>query len=369
MNFMDFKEFIEEAKAVIGDYLPDEYRGAEINVKEIGKLNESYTGMTVAVEGEQIAITLNLNAYFEMYQDGMPMDEVLDEMADTIQDNRPVMRPSFNAQAFQDYSYVKDKLFIRLSGADSNEEVLKNMPHKVVEDMAITYHILAENAGDSMASIPVTEGLLERYGVSAEQLHTDALESSGKLFPLKMDSMDNIMRTMFEKEMKAEGLSAEEIENMLQFMPEQSTMIPMIILTNENQMHGAATLFYPDAMKQISEQLEGNYFILPSSVHECILIPDDGEISAVELREMVTTINANEVAPKDRLTDQAYHYDCEEAVFEKAEAYEDRMASRAEEIKKPEKSSVLKKLDQKRQEAVEKAVHPAPGKATPELAM
>ena len=71
----------------------------------------------------------------------------------------------------------------------------------------------------------------------------------------------------------------------------------------------AAVMFYPDFMDQVAKELGGDIFILPSSVHEVLILPDDGNMNAQELKEMVTSINASEVAPEDRLTDNVYHYD------------------------------------------------------------
>ena len=74
-------------------------------------------------------------------------------------------------------------------------------------------------------------------------------------------------------------------------------------------------------MDKIAETTKGDYFILPSSVHETIILPDNGAMTAKELEAMVTEINATQVEPWDRLTDQVYHYDPIDRVFEKAATF------------------------------------------------
>lgn len=124
--------------------------------------------------------------------------------------------------------------------------------------------------------------------------------------------------------------------------------IPMVVVTNEDRVNGAATMFYPGVMDEIGEKLGGNFFVLPSSLHETIVVPNDGNMEYKALLAMVTEINATEVNKQDKLTDQVYHYDVTDKVFEKASRYEDR---KQEKDKSHEKKSVLEKLEEKKDEA------------------
>lgn len=123
---------------------------------------------------------------------------------------------------------------------------------------------------------------------------------------------------------------------------------PMYVATNEDKVQGAAVMFYPDFMDQAAKELGGDVFVLPSSVHEVLILPDDGSMSVDELRDMVTTINATEVSAQDRLADSVYHYDAATRVFELGEKFEERQAQK--ESTKEERSSVLKDLKDKKQD-------------------
>lgn len=123
---------------------------------------------------------------------------------------------------------------------------------------------------------------------------------------------------------------------------------PMYVATNDIRLRGAGVIAYPDFMEQATEKLGGSFFILPSSVHEVILVSDSIEMRASELKEMVTQINDSEVSPEERLTDNVYHYDAEARVFEKASQYEQRME------KSQERKSILDELGNKKQECLSK---------------
>lgn len=81
-------------------------------------------------------------------------------------------------------------LFIRVNNLEDNAEYLKQIPHTIVEDMAITYHLVVSRDEHGISSAPITNDILEKYGVSKEELHQTALENSAKIFPAKL--MDKI---------------------------------------------------------------------------------------------------------------------------------------------------------------------------------
>ena len=108
----------------------------------------------------------------------------------------------------------------------------------------------------------------------------------------------------------------------------------MTVITNVQGINGAAAIFYPDQMDKIAERLGGDYFILPSSVHETLVVPDDGKMSFLELRSMVTEINATMVNPSERLTDEVYHYDSKDKVFEKAATFDARQKAKTKQQEK-----------------------------------
>ena len=75
----------------------------------------------------------------------------------------------------------------------------------------------------------------------------------------------------------------------VEMMP-QDMAPPMYVATNEDKVQGAAVMFYHDFMDQAAKELGGDVFVFPISVHEVLILPDDGNMSVDELRDMVTTI-------------------------------------------------------------------------------
>lgn len=323
---MNFKQFVEEVTNSIKDHLSEEYQNATIELHQHEKLNESYLGMTVRKEGQTIAPTINLNRYYEQYHDfeRSEMAFALEDMADVIE-QEPIQ---VDFKALLDYESAKNRLFIRVSDADRNSEVLEGLPHRKIENLAITYHILAAASEGEVGSAPITNQMMKTYGVTEEQLHQDALENSPKLFPVKVESIAVMMESMLREELGMKGFSEEEIENMVEEMGVRESN-PLTVVTNEQQTNGAAVLFYPGQMERLSESMQGNYFILPSSTHEVLLLPEDEALTYSQLKAMVMEVNSTQVRPEERLADEVYHYDAKDRVFEKAKSYEDRLKAKA----------------------------------------
>lgn len=338
MNDMTFNEFKAWAAEEIKNWLPEEYATADIEVRQVDKLDKSYTGMTVRPEGQAAAPTVNLDQFYQDYKDGMDTDSMMYRMSELIEANSPQM----DVRKIMDYEQAKENLFIRVNNAENNQDLLDTVPHTKVEDLVITYHIRMEVPGVGMGSTMVTNGMMEQYGITQEQLHADAIKSSPEVLPAKLDSMQNIMAALMP--------SAFDHEDAL--FDEPAPGGTMMVLTNTAQINGASALFYPGMMDRAAEQFQGDFFVLPSSTHEVIMIPADGTADFRDLEQMVQDINRTQVAKDEQLSDHVYHYDAKERIFERADHHEMREQMKKQE-RSGEKKSLLAKLAEKKQEAGE----------------
>ena len=319
---MDFETFKESIKNAIKDYLPEAYQDAQVEIRDNAKINETYTGLFVQRADSVITPTINLDAFYEQFSehDMMSMSDILEQMADMIQQTAP----EIDVQKLTNYEQAKESLFIRVCAIQGNEQMLAQVPHERHEDLAVTYHIAADIGSDGVASTIVSNALLNQFGIDQEQLNADAIANSPKIFPARIESMANMMRRIMAEDMQAQGIPQDQMDAMLDSMIPADDSNPMTVVTNDRTVNGAAVMFYPEQMEQLGDMMHGDFFILPSSVHEILIIPDTGDFHHEELKAMVTEINATQVAPADRLTDEVYHFDTKDKVFEKAKTFEDR---------------------------------------------
>ena len=190
----------------------------------------------------------------------------------------------------------------------------------------------------------IKNDLLEQYGITAEQLHEDAMKSSPHVMPPEVSSMGALIDEMYQKNILM--LTPDEREMLQETLQESSEMPTFFVVTNTERVDGAGVIFYPEFMENMGELLGNDFFILPSSIHEMLILPDDGQVDAEMLRDMVKEVNAIQVAPEERLTDDVYHYDTKDHVFEKADRFAERQKEKAVQAVKTENDG-KEQLEQK----------------------
>ena len=336
MNYENFKEqFVADVK----DRLAEQGADVKVSVNEVNKLNESYEAITVTPEGSNIGVNMSLEKFYDAVQDGTPYDSVVDKAVDVI-NNGIDNRPEIDVAALTDYSQMKEKLAMEVVSADANKEMLQNVPHQNMEDMAVVYRFVLNSDEDGRASILVTNQILDHMGVTPEQLHADALENAPQIKPAEIKGMSEVMAEMM-------GYDQAAMMGIVPVAPEDEQMF---VATVPDKVHGAGVLAYQDFMDQAAERAGGDFFILPSSIHEVLIVPDNGKMDLKELENMVKEVNETQVAPADKLTDSVYHYDSKEKIFELGEKFVERQNEREEAAEKEEKGSVLGELKAKKEE-------------------
>ena len=96
----------------------------------------------------------------------------------------------------------------------------------------------------------------------------------------------------------------------------EDTYLPMYVLTNQEKVYGAAAMLYSDQMKKLAERWQTDLLILPSSIHEVVLLPDDGQNEYAFYRQMVEEVNTTQVEPEEVLSYSLYRYCREKAEIE-----------------------------------------------------
>ncbi len=211
-------------------------------------------------------------------------------------------------------SSIKDKLTVELVSQEGNEHMLAAIPYRKIEDMAAIYRIVLDSGEDVRATVLVNNTLLERLGISADQLHDDAIAASVAHLPPVVKNMGEVLREMSGAK-----------DNFTTF-PDS----PLQCITNSERFMGASVILYPGLLDEVAERLGENFFILPSSIHEVLAMPESEGYNFHALEMMVRSINEAEVAPVDRLSDNVYHYDSDAHSFELASAYEARIQAQQE---------------------------------------
>ena len=311
-----YSEFMEYIKENVTDYLPERFESAEITIRQVGKNNDVVLdGLSIRNPDSNLSPNIYLNPLYEQYQKGRNLDELVSSIADTYIENiapleeRAIQMP---LDDMFDYEQVKDNIFPRLVNLERNQLGLKDVPYTKLGDLAVTYRVKVSGDSNTLSSLAITNALMEKYGVTTGELHEQALENMERLLPAAFHSLDDIMTDIMAVEFsKNEGISMEEAKDYIREMiPPNASQ--MYCLTNETKINGATCIINENVQKMVADKVGGDYFVIPSSVHEVLILTKSSDMSPQELESIVKGVNAAYVSPNEFLSDHVYEYDAKE---------------------------------------------------------
>ena len=180
--------------------------------------------------------------------------------------------------------------------ANTNNELIdgQHLVFKEFLDMFVIYYVNIGADNEGTASYNVQEKMIANAGIDMEELHSQAIKNLEKEVSIK-DMQDIIMNII--------GITDESEFDFSQ-VPEENQML---VLSKKDSMYGASVILCASVLEKLDSFWNGEFVILPSSVHECISVRSDG-FTLQEMKKMVMEINDTEVSPEDRLTDSVYVY-------------------------------------------------------------
>lgn len=293
------EEFKQELVERLKELLPPEYDNARFQFNIVAKANDEIkTGLSIMKPGENLCPHLYIDELYTDYITGQKdIDFIARQLCEArIRNDRPSV--AFPIEEIMEFDNVKDHIFPRLCDPDTNTERLRELAYSLEDNLAATYYIsLSEEA-----SAPVTNSMLEVWGMELMDVREAALEN------MKGQA---VMNTLEDKMTALMFDSAFEPENLLERPGNITgyTDLNFFMVSNKSCNLGAAVMMMDELKEQIAEKMGGDYYVLPSSVHEQLIIPASPGVDPEMLVEMVHSVNETEVSREDFLSDKVQAYD------------------------------------------------------------
>lgn len=279
--------------------------GAEVKVNEVRKNNNLILhGITIfETKGSAgITPTIYLDNYYDEYcNDELTAEEIAEKIIELHRERTEDV--SFDASTLTDFNKAKKNLRIKLINTERNKEFLETVPHKEFLDMSMVYQIKAIIEEGSLGTTVVTHKLLEMYGVSVDELHEAAFENMKVTEPADVAGLTSKLFGVASM-MDMDELELEELASRLD--NEQ-----MLFISNKSNIFGASQIVYEETLQKVASIFQQSYFIIPSSIHECLAVRALGECDVEGLRAMVAEVNSTQVLPEEVLSDNVYFYNAE----------------------------------------------------------
>lgn len=290
---MTYDEFKITLAAQVTNLVGEE---VNVNVHKIQKNNGILMdAISIMRTGVYAAPSIYLQDLYDHYEHGKNIMELAKKVIELSEERQ--IRGILPKDFFMDYHKIKDRICYRVINYEKNQQLLQTIPHRKVLDLAMVYCYLVEPELLENASVLIRNIDLHRWGVDADEIKARAEQNTPKVAPWHLMTMNELME---------EIMDGENLHMTTEIFPEDP--FTMFVLTNKEKYFGAACMFYPQVLEQIAEQIDNHFYILPSSVHECIITPVSGGFSQKTLSEMVKEINNTQVEEVDRLSDCAYFY-------------------------------------------------------------
>jgi hypothetical protein len=301
---MDIGSFAEQVRFHVGNELDS---GHDISIHRVGKNNGVYyTGLQITENAVNISPVIYIDRYYELYEKG---GETIESTAAFVMDTYNRERSGGIMQAdirkFLSYDSVRENVVYKLINTEKNRELLEDIPHMEFMDLSIVFQCIISLEETGVASILIHNVHMKLWGVAAEDLYAAAKENTGRLLPYEIKSMAEVLYEIREPENPGQaghdGYGAGSADS-----------VPMYVLSNRNRVEGAACMLYPGLIRGFAEKAGNSLYIIPSSVHELLLIPTENTEEYAEIRSMIREINDTQVSEEEILSYSLYYYDREE---------------------------------------------------------
>lgn len=296
---MTKKQFAEQlAKTLNAIYKETEW---DVKTKIVLKNNDTdHYGLILCRPGDTASPTIYID---EFYNDFLNKKSTIPEIAEQISTLVCSVRDHaslYEKMAF-DLESCRNKIIYRLISYNKNKRLLQNIPHLPFLDFAITFHVMCRYTEEKgLETMRITNQLMENWNISVKDLFKMAKKNTPELFPPRIESLQDVLA----------GYLGQKITDKTEELP-----FPILMVSNRQGINGATVLLYENLIKNISAQFGGNLFLLPSSIHEFLLMPQAEEDTLEDLSRMVAQINHDQVRAEEVLSDHAYLYDSTEDKF------------------------------------------------------
>lgn len=291
---MNYENFISEVKSKVEYLCPD----ASVSVERVVKNNSlTLDGIVIRREGECLTPTIYLNGMYGEFRSGKTMDDIVDEIISIDKTQR--LKCEVDPDYFCDFEQVKGNILAKLINYDKNEDLLKRLPHRKFLDLAIIYYGVFDGFSDGVGMWNITNEVLKGYSIDEEVLYQNAMNNT-------INKQPYFIKTMME--LLGEIMPEDEYSEYIDEDMSVERRTPMYVMSNEDKIFGAITVLYPGVLNDFYEK-HGDFYVLPSSVHEVILIPVSEGIDERELQNMVEEVNRIALKQEEFLSDSVYLYE------------------------------------------------------------
>lgn len=291
---MEYMEFLDE----VCDYINEESDSITVRVHSAIKNNGvRLSGLSFTEEGCNASPTVYMEDYYSRYLEGEDICDIGDSLLKQYRMNSPAVR--LDMSFFDNFESVKDRLYIKLINKEKNADFLEEAPYEEFLDLAIVAYVRVYDRKIGNGIIMVRNEHLRLWNTDGSRVLEEAKKNSHDHDDFNLRHIMDVLMSMDNGNLKQDVRSDD---------------FPMYVATNTKMTNGAAVMTMNDKLKEFSEVMGGDFYVIPSSVHELILFADNDGM-ACDINEMIREVNTTELSPDEVLSDHVYRYRASDEVL------------------------------------------------------
>lgn len=263
-------------KGKLGDYY-------NVTLNPVTKNNGlNLLGLTIQKHNNAICPNIYLDNYYNHYLRGRSFEDIVEDILETYANS--MMNTDLSLDWLQDKESFLSKVAYKVVNGDLNQNLLENAPYvTVVGDLVKVFYLFVPME-EEYGSIFIHNELMESAGVTFEELNEYADRNTPILHPYEFKNMKNL----YGKPTKYS--------------------LDMYILSNVHCIYGASTLCYKGLLDEICQKLNSSIYIIPSSIHELIILKSETYPSVSFFTSLIREVNTTQVSHEELLSNHLYYY-------------------------------------------------------------
>ena len=292
-GFIDFKN-------TVYNMIKSFYTGdVVVEMQDVRKNNGVIlSGLNMRENGKKHGTVIYLEQFYEEYKDGMEYDEIVLQLIDVFDKNKNNI--DFDIDEFQDFLKASKRIVYKVVSYSSNLKMLEGLPYRRILDLAIIYFYVGFMGDATIAGTIVNKEHMEMWETDEDTLYKCARENTPLIMPEKLTSMQEALNGIIPFE---HGIG-------------EKCLDIMYVLTNHQSINGATCMLYPKVLADFACGIEEDLYIIPSSIHELIIMPKSIVDDVTQMRDLVHFVNATELMPEEVLSESVYYYNRAEGTIE-----------------------------------------------------
>ena len=280
---MNYEQFVLAMMECVKGMLPE---SAIVERQEVLKNNGvKAIGISIRENGNIAAPIIYLKEFYDWYREGISIEELASDLIDY---GRTVPEiPLWDYRKMSDFEQIKDLVVYKLINADKNQELLKNVPNLPLLDFAVIFYVMIPVDECENCSMLIKNEHMNNWKLPISLLYHYAKTNTQRLCPYVIKPLAEVVNQQFAIP-----------------LPDS----PLIMLSNETGVNGASVLLYPEIPNLIFDYVGKNYYLLPSSIHEFLIVPEEEGINPLNLKEIVREVNENHLEQEEFLSDSIYYF-------------------------------------------------------------